>query len=786
MPQIIQRSFSSGEISPALRARADLAKYASALALIENFFVKAQGGVYSRAGFKFVGEVADSTKKSRSIPFNFNSEQAYALIFEENSIEFVRNGGYIVDPADPLLLYNVATTYTEAELYDIKFTQSADVLTITHPNHAPANLSRLADDNWSLDDINFTPVVVAPSLPVAAAVGTGGGTYTKTYTYVVTAINEDDIESIASPSVAITTNSLAQTYGVRLTWTAVAGAVRYRVYKDPSTASGVYGWIGNSNTTQFSDFNIAALTDDAPPEDRDPFNTADDQPSTVTYYQQRQLFANTTNEPQTVYTTQTNNFNSLRTSNPSRDDDAITFTINARQVNEIRHLLSLDSLIIFTSGGEWILTEGQDEVLKPSTVGVKVQSYNGCSNVAPVVVNNTAIYIQEQGARVRDFTYTDYRKYDGSDLSLLSEHLFEGYKIVSMAYSAEPYGIIWCVRSDGVMLGLTYQKEQQVWAWHQHTTDGLFESVCVISEDSRDAVYVTVNRTITISGVPTTKRYVERLELREDLDVRQCFYVDSGLTLDNPSVVSAFSDGGTDRLQLTDTGHGYNTDDLVEISAISSLDLGSLNHTRYIIEVVDVNNYLVKDEYTLAYIPYSYLVSLLSNPAEVISAESRVGVTTLAGLDHIQNKPVEVLADGNEIPDLIVSATGVVTLPYPCFIVHVGLQYIPAIETLDIDTAKATETVKAQSISVSRLFIETERSRGIWAGPTNDNNAIQELLEFKSRSDADGYDAIALTTAKEEIFVQPQWSKSGGIRIEQRSPLPLSILSVIPLVDIGG
>ena len=159
MPQIIQRSFTAGELAPALHARADLTKYAAGLARCENFLIRAQGGAYSRAGFRFVGEISDSSKKARLIPFNFNSDQAYAIVAEENSFEFVRNAGYIVDPADVSLRYDVVTTYTEAQLYDINFTQSADVLTLVNFNHAPANLSRLADDNWSLADINFTPAV---------------------------------------------------------------------------------------------------------------------------------------------------------------------------------------------------------------------------------------------------------------------------------------------------------------------------------------------------------------------------------------------------------------------------------------------------------------------------------------------------------------------------------------------------------------------------------------------------------------------------------------------------
>jgi hypothetical protein len=311
----------------------------------------------------------------------------------------------------------------------------------------------------------------------ATTIGSGFGDFDKTYTYVVTAVDAEGVESLASAETSLTAKSLSQTGGVRLQWDSVAGAEYYRVYKDPSVGTAVYGWIGDSNNTSFDDYNIAPVVSDAPPEDRQPFNGADNKPSAVTYYQQRQVFADTNNEPQAVYTTQTNNFNSLRTSTPARDDDAVTFTINARQVNQIRHLLPLDSLIILTSGGEWILTEGQDRVLTPSTIGVRIQSYNGSSIVPPVVINSTALYLQEKGARLRDLGYEfTSDKYTGNDLSLMSEHLFEGKQITAMAYSAEPYSIVWCVRDDGVMLGLTYQREHQVWGWHQHSTQGEFES----------------------------------------------------------------------------------------------------------------------------------------------------------------------------------------------------------------------------------------------------------------------------------------------------------------------
>lgn len=534
MPQIIQRSMTAGEISPSAAARSDVARYQSGLSLCKNFIIKAQGGAYSRPGTRFVGELDDSSKRGRLVAFSFNTEQTYILVFEHNLIRFIKDGGFILDDVGPNI-YEVVTTYTEAELPYLQFTQSADVLTIVHPNHNPANLSRIADDDWSLDAIDYSPTVTAPTGVASAATGTGGGTYNKTYTYVVTAVDADGVESVASSSTSTTTNSLTTTYGIRVTWNTVTGADYYRIYKDPSNGTSVYGWIGDSNTLQFDDFNLEPITSDAPPEDRQPFSGADNKPSTVTYHQQRQIFANTTNEPQTIFTTQIGNFQSMRTSNPVRDDDAITVTIAAKQVNEIRHLVSLDQLMALTSGAVWKVTEGQDGVLTPSTIGVRVQSYHGASWVPPITVGSSILYIQEKGSKIRDLGY-DFSSdsYTGNDLTVLADHLVEGYEIEEMAFAEEPYGILWCIRDDGALLGLTYLKEQKVWGWHQHDTQGEFESVAVISEDDRDAPYFIVKR--EIGGA--TVRYVERMEPRFVDAPENAFCIDSGLSYDGAATTT--------------------------------------------------------------------------------------------------------------------------------------------------------------------------------------------------------------------------------------------------------
>ena len=176
MPRMIQRSFTSGELAPSVRTRADLGKYATGLALCENMLIKSQGGSYSRPGFRFVGELDDSSKRARLIPFSFNTEQTYVLVFEHLKMFVIKDGGYVLAGGGPAL-FELVTPYTEAQLSRLAFTQSADTMTIVHPDHDPANLGRLADDNWTLTDIDYTSTVTIPTGLTSVAVGAGAGSH---------------------------------------------------------------------------------------------------------------------------------------------------------------------------------------------------------------------------------------------------------------------------------------------------------------------------------------------------------------------------------------------------------------------------------------------------------------------------------------------------------------------------------------------------------------------------------------------------------------------------------
>lgn len=148
----IQSDFTAGEISPKFVGRVTLEKYFSGLTILENMIVQPSGGINRRGGFHFVAEVKDSTKDTLIVEFNFADEYTYILEFGNLYIRVFVNNAPVMDGASP---YEIVTTYTESELFDLRFTQDADTLYITHKDHAPATLTRSAHDNWTLADISF-------------------------------------------------------------------------------------------------------------------------------------------------------------------------------------------------------------------------------------------------------------------------------------------------------------------------------------------------------------------------------------------------------------------------------------------------------------------------------------------------------------------------------------------------------------------------------------------------------------------------------------------------------
>lgn len=564
----LQRSFNGGELAPEMFGQIADAKYQSGLALCRNFIPKPQGPVQNRPGLQFVRAVKDSTKKTRLIPFTYSTTQTMVIEMGAGYFRFHTqgatllystpaawatgtayaigdlrtNGGttyycttahtsgtFATDlaagkwyalPGNPNI-YEAPNPYSEADLFDIHYVQSADVLTLVHPNYPPKELRRVGATNWQLSSILFVAPISPPSSPTATPTGTGS----LSYSYVVTAIASDGVSESSASSVASCSNNLFTTGNKNtIGWSTVSGALRYNVYK---MQGGLYGYIGQTDTLSIVDDNISPDLSKTPPTYETVFSGAGDYPAAVSYFEQRRSFAGTINKPQNIWMTKSGTESNISYSLPIKDDDRISFRVAAREANTIRHIIPLSQLLLLTSAAEWRVTSVNSDAITPTSISIKPQSYVGASNVQPVIVNNTLLYGAARGGHVRECAYNwQANGFVTGDLSLRAPHLFDTYDIVDMAYAKAPQPLVWFVSTSGKLLGLTYVPEQQIGAWHQHDTDGVFESCTVVAEGGEDVLYCVVRRTINGQSV----RYVERMASRQFVDPADAFFVDCGLT----------------------------------------------------------------------------------------------------------------------------------------------------------------------------------------------------------------------------------------------------------------
>lgn len=524
-----QKSFTGGELTPALYARNELDKYSIGAKIIRNGIIHQEGAVSNRAGLTFVGEVKESNKKTRLIPFSFNTEQTYIIEVGDKYFRFIMDGGYIVNP-DTDEIVEIETPYTTAELSMLKFAQSADVLTICHSNHPQAELSRSSHYTWELKNIDFKPNISAPTNVTAE--WTGKTTNPRKYEYIVTAVDDNSEESERSVAVSVK-GRYESTWEVgeymTISWDKVENATEYNIYRN---LNGIFAYIGTAQDTSFIDDKIEPDLSSTAPITKTPFADGN-YPSCVNYYQQRKIYANTKNNPQTLYASQTGTSENFNVSRPLTASDAITLTIAEKEVNEIRHIIALNDLILLTSGAEWRL-KGSDGTFSASPPpAASPQSFYGSADVAPVISGNMVLFVQAGGSILRDLGYTYVSdSYDGNELTIFANHLFEGKQILEMAYSKEPFRILWCVMSDGTVNALTYNPKQQIAGWCRHDTEGKFESVSVVREGFEDVAYFVVKR--EING--ETKRYVERMETRIIDKVSDSVFLDSALKYKGESV----------------------------------------------------------------------------------------------------------------------------------------------------------------------------------------------------------------------------------------------------------
>lgn len=666
-------------------------------------------------------------------------------------------------------IFTLTTPYLTAELFELKFTQSGDIMTICHPEHEESDLARTGHAAWTLTPVSPAADIAAPTGPGVVYNGAGTGTI---YDYVITAIDaETGEESIASAAANVASGDLT-TAGdsADVTWSAVTGATSYNIYR-ADDGSGFYGFIGSAINLLFTDRNIEPEFADSPSlANTDPFSGSDNFPATVAYHQGRRWFGQTNNKPRTAWASQSANFSSHNVSDAVRDDDAITATIAGKQVNEIRHMVSITDLIIFTPGEEWLVSSSNpNKPVTPSTISFTPQSYFGSSEVQPLTIGTSILFVEDQSNAVRDLNYSlEIDGYKGNELSVLASHMFQSFEITDWAYAKAPYTIVWAVRDDGKVPAMTYNKEHQIWAWHLHETAGDFESVCSVPEGTEYAVYFAVKR--KIGGV--TKRFIERMHTRLVDDVRDYFFVDSGKSYDPAQTITGAT--AANPVVITIAGHGYSDADVIDITDV--LGMTELNGNRYQANNVTTNTFeLQSNEDTPVDVDGNAFT------AHESAGVARLATSTVVGLDHLEGETVSIFADGNVLPQQVVASGALDFGSEKYSRVHAGLPYNADFGTLDVNIQDRRGFSHGKSVQVQRVIFKFEDSRGGEVGPNFD-----KLRILKQRERERYGDPIALFTGDTGAPIDSAWEGNGRIVYRQSDPVPVTILSIVGEAEIEG
>ena len=814
-----QTNFTAGELSPKLHGQIDFKKYNNGVETLKNLTVFPQGGATRRFGSRFVCEVKDSSKVTRLITFEFNIEQTYILEFGNLYIRFYKDNGQITEAtksisaitkANPAVVtatshgysngdhvwindvggmtevngrrytvankttntfelsgvdssnyttytssgtaakvYEIATEYTSAQLSELQFAQSADVMYIVHESHEPTKLTRTGHTSWTITDVDFekgpyldqntTDTTLTAS---ATTVGTG-----RTLTASASLFASTDVGRLFK---------LGTGHG-KITGYTSATEVTVEVLV-ALTSSGTKTWSlgAYSNTTGF--------------------------PRAVSFFEQRLVFAGSTSYPQTIWGSQSGIYENFDEGD-AEAADAFIYTIAANRVNAIRWLAPSKDLMVGTAGSEFKVSRPTGEPLQPDNINIQQQTSYGVYPLRPIQIGNLILFVQRQQRKVRQLYYRfEDDAYTAPDMTILAEHITEG-GITEVDYAQEPDAIYWAIRSDGVLLGMTFNREEDVVAWHKHTIGGKTGTATVtvtdyanIPKGSRIVLTKSNGTQVTFTSEtagssspsetngwrPNTNNNTTADNIFTAINAHADFTVSNPaanvvtITETSPQAVGYLTVETTDSTRLAATSEG-----IAKAKSVASIPEGGEDQVWIIVERV-INGA------TVQYVEY---LDSTSNMDSYLTGSVNSSTSTVTSLDHLEGQKVQVLIGDAVYPTQTVT-NGAITVNIPSELstktINIGLGYVSELKTLRVEAGAQAGTSQGRKKRYNEVMVRLLNTVGVTING--------DQLPFRTSSTPMGTNIPQFTGDKRVTNLG--WDRDGQITVEQTQPLPMTILGI--------
>lgn len=559
---------------------------------------------------------------------------------------------------------------------------------------------------------------------------------------------------------------------------------RYNWYKNDL---GAWGLMEITEFPWATDYNSESSTGQTFPVDFNPFAAAGDFPRAVGLFEQRLFFAGTDNKPQTVFGSRLNVLRNFNQRTFFTSDDTIEAELSSLKRELMHHMLPTKKLLVFSEASVQTFDHGANsDALSPVNIAFRHQSFNGVNpSLIPLPIEDDVVYGHLYGKNIFSLRFAiELGGFQtAGDLTLLAQHLFLDRTVVSWAYQDKPRSVIWVVMSDGALLSLTYLPEQEIFAWTRHETEGFYEFVATVRGTVEDDVYFSVRRTVDGS----THRFIEAFELREFDSIDDAFFVDSGLSRNDPTTIETIAISGS-AITITATAHPFSDDDFVRITKVEGItavtdvlgdpvneQYSTFNRKWYIVANKAANSFTLDDTDGNALTDDDFEGTYTNDDAEV-----RDGVTTVTGLEHLEGEEVAILADGNVISGKTVSGgsvdLGTSTTGYSH--IHVGLPYECAVETLPIaQLSEGTDQTKKKHIS--KVYFRFFKSRGGEAGLAPDGEVDESLLTPLEQRQNQEWRETGVITGDTPHLIKWRWDEKGAIFYRNTDPLPVTLLAII-------